>query len=233
MQVSLLVAILAGMLSFLSPCILPLVPAYIGFISGGFEDNYEPKKRVVLSRAFTFVIGFSLIFIAMGASASFIGKVFFQFQNIFNKISGLFIIFFGLYMLGVINLSILNRDFRFKSPTKITNGAGSFLMGMAFAAGWSPCVGSVLGAILLYAGTTATVHKGIFLLAAYSLGLGIPFLLTALLTNQFNRFLRKYDKIAPYVSKVGGILLILLGLIIFFDKMLEFSGYFYFIDLGL
>lgn len=233
MQVSLLVAVLAGMLSFLSPCVLPLVPAYIGFISGGFIDNNEPKKRVVLARAFTFVMGFSLIFIAMGASASFIGGVFFQYRNIFNKASGLFIIFFGLYMLGIVNPSILNREFRFKSPAKITNGLGSFLMGMAFAAGWSPCVGSVLGAILLYAGTTATVYRGMILLSIYSLGLGIPFLLTALLTNQFNGFLRRYDKISPYVSKVGGVLLILLGLIIFFNKMMEFSGYFYFIDLGL
>lgn len=233
MEVSIFIAALAGMLSFLSPCVLPLVPAYIGFISGSFSHDHMPKKGIVMIRSFIFVMGFSLIFITMGASASLIGRIFFEYKKLFNKISGIFIILFGLYMLGIIRPNFLNRELRFKSPTQITSVMGSFLMGMAFAAGWSPCVGSVLGAILLYAGTTATINKGILLLSVYSLGLGIPFLLTALLINQVHIFMQKYDKIAPFVSKMGGILLLVLGFMIFFDKMLLFRRYFNFIDLGL
>ncbi|SDK14750.1 cytochrome c biogenesis CcdA family protein [Natronincola ferrireducens] len=233
MEISILIALLAGMLSFLSPCVLPLVPAYIGFISGSFSQEKQVDKKLVIFRGFVFVIGFSLVFIIMGATASFIGRLFFRYQNIFNKVSGIFIMFFGLYMLGIVRPSFLSRELRFRSPKNITSSLGSFLMGMAFAAGWSPCVGSVLGAILLYAGTTATVYRGVLLLGVYSLGLGIPFLLTTLLTNEFNKFLNRYDKAVPYISKIGGILLVLLGLLIFLDKMVVFSRYFYFIDLAL
>ncbi len=218
-DVSLPIAFSAGFLSFFSPCILPLIPAYITYITGTtVEDELEGKKMFAVSRTLGFVIGFTIIFMIMGVSASFVGKVFDEYKEIFTRVSGILITVFGLNMMGILKLSILNKELRFKLP-KITSWFSSILMGMAFAAGWTPCIGAVLGSILLYAGTTATVSKGVYLLLAYSIGLAIPFILTALLINQFNAFLAKSEKVMPYITKISGLIIVILGVLIFFNRV--------------
>jgi len=218
-DVSMLGALIAGFLSFFSPCILPLIPAYITYITGTtIEGELEDKKVLALTRTLGFVIGFTIIFMIMGVSASFVGKVFMSYKKEFTMISGVLIIALGLNMTGLLKLNFLIKEKRFKMP-KITNWFSSILVGMAFAAGWTPCIGAVLGSILIYAGTTATVSKGVYLLLAYSIGLAIPFLLTALLINKFSRFLVKSEKIIPLIMKLSGIMIIVLGFLILTNKI--------------
>ncbi len=225
-DISLPVAFGAGFVSFASPCVLPLVPAYITYITGTtLEEELENKKLFAVVRTFGFVIGFTLIFIIMGASASFLGKLFDTYQNIFSKVSGILIVGFGLSMMGILKLNILNKHMRFKMP-RITGWFSSVLMGMAFAAGWTPCMTAVLGPIILYASRAATVSKGIQLLFFYSMGLGIAFILTALLINRFSKFLIRLDKFIPYIMKISGAVIILLGILIFFDKLYIISNLF-------
>lgn len=225
-DVSMQIAFGAGFLSFFSPCVLPLIPAYIMYITGTtMEQELENKKWLALSRTLGFVLGFTVIFMVMGISASYIGKIFIRNKVLFSRISGLVIIFFGLNMAGFVKINLLNKEKRAKTPKKITSWFSSTLMGMAFAAGWTPCFGPILGAILMYAGSTATVSKGVYLLGAYSIGLAIPFILTALFIGYFGRFLTKTEKIMPYVSKVGGVLMILFGVLIFLNKMVIISNW--------
>jgi len=223
-DISIVIAFLAGIASFLSPCVLPLVPAYISYITG---STAEKGKGFTLIRALGFVIGFSIIFILMGASASYLGQLFAQYQSVFTKISGILIIIFGLHMTGLFKLNFLYREFRFRGPQQASNWFSSTLMGMAFAAGWTPCVGTVLGSILLYAGTEATLSTGIILLTFYSLGLGIPFLLTAVFINEFTTISPKINKYLPIVAKISGVIMIIFGLLLFFNKFQNLSRYFY------
>ena len=224
-DVSILVAFLAGITSFISPCILPLVPAYISYITG---STAQKKNRLfTVIRAVGFVIGFSIIFVLMGASASYIGKLFAQHKLLFTRISGILIIIFGLHMTGIWQLKFLYREARFEGPKQATNWFGSIVMGMAFAAGWTPCVGTVLGSILLYAGASATLGKGIILLVSYSLGLGIPFILTALFINQFTKHSNKFNKYTPIVSKISGIVMIIFGGLLFTNQIQQLSRFFY------
>lgn len=224
-DVSWMVALAAGGISFLSPCILPLVPGYIGYISAGIDEveGGEPNTRLMVTRSLFFVLGFSLIFIALGATASALGQFLYQYVHYLNRIAGAFIIFFGLYLLGVIPLDQLSKTFRLPLPKAGSGPLGAFLMGLAFAAGWTPCIGSVLAGILLYAGMSETMMQGVMLLGFYSLGLGIPFILTALFLQYFYGFIARFDKVLATISKAGGFLLILLGLGIFFDKMTDLT----------
>lgn len=225
-DVSLPIALGAGFLSFFSPCILPLIPGYITYITGTtVEEELVGRKMFALNRTFGFVIGFTLIFVMMGASASFIGRLFDDYRDVFVRISGVLIVGFGLHMMGILRIGILNIEKRFKLP-KITSWFSSTLMGMAFAAGWTPCISAVLGSILLYAGTTATITKGLYLLLAYSIGLAIPFILTALLINKFSKFLVKSERVMPYIMKVSGIFIIAVGVLIFLDKMYIIANWF-------
>ncbi|MTI48838.1 cytochrome c biogenesis CcdA family protein [Sporosalibacterium faouarense] len=225
-DVSIPIALVAGFLSFFSPCVLPLIPGYITYITGtSMEEELADKKLFALRRTIGFIVGFTLIFMIMGVSASFVGKLFNAYKYYFIKISGILIVVFGLNMMGILKIGLLNREKRFKLP-KITSWFSSILMGMAFAAGWTPCIGAVLGSILLYAGTTATVAKGVYLLFAYSLGLAVPFILTALLINKFSKFLVKSERIMPIIMKVSGGLIIILGMLIFFDKMYIIANWF-------
>lgn len=218
-DISLIIAFGAGLLSFFSPCVLPLIPAYITYITGTtMEEELKDRRLFALSRTLGFVLGFTIIFMIMGISASFIGKFFVRYRQVFTRFSGLLIIGFGLNMMGILKLNFLNKERRFKLP-KITNWFSSTLMGMAFAAGWTPCIGTVLGTILLYAGTTSTVSTGTYLLLTYSLGLAVPFIITSLLINQFSKILLKSEKVVPYIMKIGGIIIITLGILIFFNKM--------------
>lgn len=209
-----------GFLSFFSPCILPLIPVYIMYLTGiSVESELEEKRIFALKRTLGFVLGFTIIFMIMGTSASFIGKLFVKNKLIFSRISGVLIIVFGLNMLGILNLKFLNMEKRMKSPRKITNWFSSVVMGMAFAAGWTPCFGPVLAAILVYAGNSDTVLKGSLLLLVYSIGMAIPFLLTSLFIGTFSKFLERGEKWMKYIPKIGGLIMIIFGLLIFFNKM--------------
>ncbi len=227
-EVSYLAALMAGLLSFLSPCILPLVPGYISFISGiSLEDLGKTGRKDrnslfrVLVGALFFILGFSLVFTLLGASATYIGQFLQEYSVWFKRVGGIIIILFGLHMLGIMNISFLNYQKKFQTSQKLSFNLvfTPFLIGFAFAFGWTPCIGPILAAILVYAGTQETVSKGIILLLLYSAGLGIPFFLTALAVNQFYQLTGYIKKYFRMIEWVGGILLILIGLFIFADSL--------------
>ncbi len=230
-EVSLLAAFIAGLFSFISPCVLPLVPGYISFISGiSLEDikkgEKQNKNAIIISSLF-FILGFSLIFILLGATATFFGSFLLEKAFILKKIGGVIIIIFGIHMSGIYRIKFLDYEKRVYSKTRPVNIiAGPFLMGLAFAFGWTPCVGPILAGILIYAGTQETVYQGILLLAVYSAGLGIPFLLTALAVNKFYLFSGKIKKHFKTIELIGGILLILIGGLILTDNFQRIITYF-------
>lgn len=226
-DVSFFIAFGAGFLSFLSPCIIPLIPAYIMYITGTYsEEELEKRRFLALSRTLGFVLGFTIVFVILGLSAGSIGQTNFFRENkaLITQISGGLIVLFGINMLGLFKLSFLNKEVKFKAPKKMKNWFGSTLMGMAFAAGWTPCFGPILGTIVLYAGTQGTLVKGVYLLLAYSFGLAVPFILTALFINAFTGLINKSDKILPYTSKISGIILIIFGLAIIFGQISKLTN---------
>lgn len=224
MDVSYPIAFGAGFLSFFTPCLLPMIPAYIMYITGvNVEDELSKRRLLALIRTLGFVIGFTIIFMIMGSSATFLGQIFVRNSVLFSRISGIVIIIFGLHLMGVLNLKIFNLGARTKAPKKMTNWFSSVLMGMVFAAGWTPCFGPVLGAILMYASGASTVSNGMSLLFIYSLGMAIPFLLTALFINVFIKFMNKADKLMYYLPKIGGAIMVVFGLLVFFNKVIEIS----------
>lgn len=225
-EVSLIAAFIAGLLSFLSPCILPLVPGYISYISGiSLEDLKETKKekrfyRVFLSALF-FVMGFSLVFTLLGASATFFGQLLQEYSDWFKRVGGILIILFGLHMMGIIQIPLLNYQKRFNLVGKDSFHLflTPFLIGFFFAFGWTPCIGPILATILVYASHQETVSKGTTLLMVYSIGLGIPFLLTALAVNKFYQlagFIKKYFR---EIEIIGGIFMIFVGVFILTDNL--------------
>jgi len=223
-SVSLSIAFGAGFLSFFSPCILPLIPVYIMYITGvSMENELETKRLFALKRTIGFIIGFTIIFILMGTSASYLGRIFIRNKQIFSKVSGILIVIFGLNMMGIIKLRFLSMEKRLAAPKKISNWFSSILMGMAFAAGWTPCFGPVLASILVYAGSSATVSKGVYLLLIYSIGMAIPFILTALFINVFNKFIAKAEKFIIYIPKISGFIMVVFGVLVFFNKVINIS----------
>lgn len=223
-EVSLVAAFLAGFLSFISPCILPLIPGYISFISGVSLEDIENKKgqsqnTIIISSLF-FILGFSLIFILLGATATFLGNFLLKKAFVLRKVAGIIIILFGIHMSGLYRIKFLDYEKRvYTNSRPVNNIVGPFLMGLAFAFGWTPCVGPILSAILVYASTQDTVYQGILLLTLYSAGLGIPFLLTALAINKFYLFSNKIKKNFKIIEIVGGILLMLIGGLILTDNL--------------
>ena len=224
-DISLGVAFIAGVLSFLSPCVLPLIPAYISFLSGisleELKQGTTPKKVLIkagLTSVF-FVAGFSLVFVILGASASFIGKLLAEHIAIFTKIAGVAIIVLGLYLLGVIKMDWLGYERRLKVKKFSPGFIGAFLIGLAFAFGWTPCVGPILAGILALAAAQQTLAKGMYLLAAYSLGLGIPFIITGFGVGAFMKFFETHKKFIRWGEIFAGILLVALGVLIFFNSL--------------
>ncbi|MCP9449706.1 MAG: cytochrome c biogenesis protein CcdA [Nitrospira sp.] len=224
-QISFLAAFSAGLLSFVSPCVLPLVPSYISYITGLSVEQLmdvsarEKFKKSIVLNSLSFIAGFSAVFIAFGASASFLGQVLIAYQDYIRRIGGVLIVIFGLYLLGILNLNFLKTEHRYQFRSRPAGYAGSFLVGVAFAAGWTPCVGPVLGSILLYASTSDSLVSGIVLLTCYSLGLGLPLFLTAL---GVDRFLAYFKEVRAYlwgVSTVSGILLIVVGVLIYANSL--------------
>ena len=218
-------AILAGFLSFISPCVLPLIPGYLSFISGVSIDELSSKERsrehlakVVINTIF-FVVGFSLVFVTLGATATFVGEALQKYLPLFNKVAGALVFLFGLHVAGVFKIKALNYEKRFQSRGKKMGVLGSLVIGIAFAFGWTPCIGPILGSILTLAAQQNSVNNGIILLLFYSAGLGVPFILTAVLFNYLIGtfgFIKRHFRAVEIIS---GALLMLIGILIFFDLL--------------
>ncbi len=228
-SVSYSAALLAGLLSFFSPCILPLIPAYFTFITGfSLEEltdgeNDRIRKKVILS-TLAYVCGFSLVFVLLGASASLLGTVMQKYSGIVRIVGGVLIMLLGVHLTGIVRFGKLDVDKRMHIDKKPLHFFGTFLVGMAFAAGWSPCIGPLLGSILIIAGSQGTVMEGVLLLSVYSAGMALPFLLMSVFIHFILNFVRKANKILRYVNPAAGILLIVVGLILVTDKLYLFTS---------
>jgi cytochrome c-type biogenesis protein len=218
-DVTLFAAFGAGFLSFISPCVLPLIPGYISYISGmSLEDMRKAdagaRRRLIIATLF-FILGFSIIFMAMGASASAIGKLLLQHLRIVQKVAGVIITILGLHLMGVFRFGWLSRDARVQTSRKPVTPAGAIVVGMAFGFGWTPCIGPILSGILTIAGSKSTIGEGVVLLAAYSAGLGVPFLLTSLAIDKFFAASARVRRYYRPIEIISGILLVLLGVLLF------------------
>jgi cytochrome c-type biogenesis protein len=235
-NVSFLTAFAAGLISFLSPCVLPLVPGYISIISGFSLDQLKDDRqkvslrRTLLINSAMFIIGFSITFIALGASASWLGQVLLSRMQLLYRIAGLIIIIFGLHLLGIFKINFLYQDKRFHNVEKPRGVVGALVLGLAFAFGWTPCIGPILAGILTMASTKETVSQGVILLAIYSLGLGIPFLLTSLGLNQFLAFYSRFKRHFRAVEMASGALVIAVGVLILTNNLSRLAGWFTFLN---
>ena len=219
------IAFIAGVLSFLSPCVLPLIPGYISFLSGlSLEELQRSTERGKILRkagltSILFVAGFSVVFIALGASASLVGRFLSRHAEILTRIAGILIVLLGLHLLGVLKIGWLNVEKRLKTKQFSPGLFGAFLMGLAFAFGWTPCIGPILAGILALAATQETVIRGVFLLAVYSMGLGIPFIITGFGVGFFIKFFQRYKRFIRWGEIFAGILLVAMGVLIFFNNL--------------
>ena len=229
------VAFVAGVVSFLSPCVLPLVPGYISMLSGAtIEELKADVEGALVARIFrnsvSFVIGFSVVFIILGASATWVGKFLLAQRTVFNIVAGIIIIVFGLHLTGLIKIPFLYREARMNTGAPRRGLLGSFVLGFAFAFGWTPCIGPILTAILSLAAIRETVFQGMFLLAVYSAGLAIPFLLTGLGLSQFMKFYGGFRKHLQVVEVISGVLLIGIGVLMALNKFTVLSSYLGFLN---
>ena len=234
MILNLLVAFSAGFISFLSPCVLPLIPGYISYISGQALDEIIKDNKSVLLKTIFFSIGFSIVFISFGITASFIGKLLISYSNQLRIIAGIIIILFSLQFIGLINLKILNSEKRFFTKNYNDNLIFPIIVGAAFGFGWTPCIGPVLGSILALAAIEENISKSILLLSFYSLGLAIPFIISGVLIDKFLFFSKSFRKYISTITKVGGAILLLTGIAILTGQ-LQILGFFileYFPSLG-
>lgn len=237
-QVTLGLAFLAGLASFLSPCVFSLVPAYIGYLGGraaGGEATVN-NRFITFTHGLAFVLGFSLVFITLGVASSAFGRLLFDLRFILAKVGGIVVIIFGLHMIGVFRIPFLEYDTRVQQmPDRRWGYLSSALMGVFFSAGWAPCVGPVLGAILTLAMNGGSISTGVSLLSAYSAGLAIPFLLAALGVGWVSLTLRRYGKVMHYIEIAMGVILVILGVMLFagiFERIAQ-AGQFFWIDFGL
>ena len=221
----LFVAFAAGLLSFLSPCVLPLVPSYIGFLTGMSLPEMSGRRRVALAHALLFVLGFSLVFVLLGASATALGRALNYYQVWLQRVGGVLIIGFGLVCLGVIKAGFLNQERRVQVEQKPVGYLGSALVGMAFGAGWTPCIGPVLGAILGLAATSQDLARGVLLLAVYSAGLAVPFLVAAVALDSFLGWFQRFRRYLPWVMRVTGVLLIFVGGLMVTGEFTRLAGW--------
>jgi len=212
------IAFIAGLLSFLSPCVLPLIPSYVGFLTGLTLEELEVRRGTALLHAIWFVAGFSLVFVALGATASALGVVLLHSQVWIGRVGGVIVILFGLYLLGILRPAFLMRDRRIELARKPLGYAGSALVGVTFGAAWTPCIGPILGAILTMAAAQGSLALGAGLLTAYALGLAVPFLLAAMALDRFLVWFQKFRPYLVWVERVAGVLLIVLGLLLVTDR---------------
>jgi cytochrome c-type biogenesis protein len=228
-KISLLTAFGAGFISFISPCVLPLVPGYISFVSGVSLDRMKDRAgtgvslgKIALNCVF-FILGFSVVFVGLGASATYLGQFLSEKFVLFSKIAGVIVIIFGLHVMGVFRIPFLQYERRFHAGSKPLGLLGSFLVGLAFAFGWTPCIGPILGAILAFASTQETVKEGIYLLSAYSLGLGLPFFVTGIAMNTVLGLSKGIKSHYRKIELVSGALLILVGILILTNSLQKFA----------
>ncbi len=230
-------AFAAGVLSFLSPCVLPLVPSYVSFITGmSFEEMTKETdkarvRRLTIVNSVAFILGFSVVFVALGASTSYIGQLFRQYQDEIRVVGGVVVILFGLFIMGYFRLDFLMREKKFHLQGQPSGYFGVFVVGLVFAAGWTPCIGPILGGILLYATSQGSTALGLKLLSIYSLGLAIPFLLSALAINSFLCYSKTIQRYMKGIMFVSGLVLIAFGVLLLTDKVSQLATYFP--DLGI
>ena len=216
----------AGFVSFLSPCVLPLIPGYISFINGTTLENLEDKKKnFIFKETLLFTLGFSVVFISLGATATFFGSLIFKYSTFFTYFVGIVIIFFSLNMIGILQLRLLNQELKYHFHNQITKPYMSFLVGIGFGFGWSPCIGPILGSVLALASLETTITKGIILLLIYSIGLAIPFILSGLFITKFLIFSKKTRMHIIKIQKVSGYILLITGVLILTGK-LQTLGYY-------
>ena len=226
MNTTLSIAFLAGLISFLSPCVLPLIPGYISYISGtSFNKLIRREKNLVVIKTIFFTLGFSFVFIALGSTASYIGKFFLTNSDIFRIIAGLIIIFFSLQIIGIINFKFMKKDIRIFTDRYNHSLTFPLLVGAAFGFGWTPCIGPILGSILTLAAIEENINKSILLLSFYSLGLAIPFIISGILIDKFLFFSKSFRKYISTITKGGGVILLLTGVAILTGQ-LQVLGFF-------
>lgn len=230
-QLNFLTAALAGLISFLSPCVLPLIPGYISFISGlSLQDlQGSASRREILWRSFSsslwFVGGFSVVFILLGASATALGQVLLKKLDLFKQVAGVIIVIFGLHLIGIFRIPFLQYEKKLEVKQRPLTALGAFSVGAAFAFGWTPCIGPVLAGILALASTQETILKGMLLLGVYSIGLGVPFLLTSLFVPAFLKFFSRFRRYLRVVEVLSGILLVMIGVLIFSGRLSALAQY--------
>ena len=224
------VAFTAGLFSFLSPCVLPLFPSYLSFVTGMSvadlqADLTAAARRRVLLHSVAFVVGFSVVFVSLGASFSAAGQILLDYRDPIRRVGGVLIVIFGLYIAGLLNFGPFSRTRQWQLREKPAGYAGSFVVGLTFAIGWTPCVGPILGAILSLAGTAETVGRGVGLLVAYSAGLGVPFLLSAVALGVFLKFFKRYRPFIPIVERGAGVILVVVGVLVFTNYYLALNNW--------
>ncbi|MBM7097789.1 MULTISPECIES: cytochrome c biogenesis CcdA family protein [Alteribacter] len=224
---SMWIALFAGVISFLSPCVFPLVPAFLAQLTGANINNNEiaADRKLILSRSIGFIIGFTSIFLVLGASSTFVGRIFIQNMTLLEQLGGIVIVLFGLQLTGVFSFSFLMKEKRFHQPKKAASFLRSISFGLVFAAAWSPCIGLVLGSILALASSSSTMWGGMTLLLIYSIGLGIPFLLAGLLYSKSLNKMRNVNRYLPVIQKSSGVVMIILGIMLFTGLFNRISAY--------
>jgi len=215
----------AGLLSFLSPCVLPLIPSYVTFVTGLSLEDVQRSRKTALVHALFFVAGFSLIFLALGATATAVGRLLLLHRQWISRVGGVLVVLLGLYLLGAFNMRFLARERRFHISNKPLGYLGTVLVGIAFGAGWSPCIGPILGGILTYTATQAELQRGLVLLGAYSLGLAIPFVIAAVAVERFIAVFQRYRSKLIWVDRIAGALLIVVGVLMLTNYMTVLTGY--------
>ena len=235
MNTTLSIAFLSGLISFLSPCVLPLIPGYISYFSGtSFDKIREKKRNLIVIKTIFFTLGFSFVFIALGSTATFIGQFFLVNSNILRILAGVVLIMFSLQLIGIINFNFMNKDIRIFTDQYNNNLTFPMLVGAAFGFGWTPCIGPILGSIITLAALEENIGRGILLLSFYSLGLAIPFIISGVLIDKFLLFSKGYKKYMSNITKAGGTILLLTGIAILTGQ-LQVLGFFmleYFPSLG-
>ena len=208
-----LLAFSAGLLSFLSPCVLPLIPSYVTFITGLSLEDVTKARRTALVHSLLFILGFTLIFLALGATATLLGRLLLNHRVWISRIGGTLVIVFGLYLLGVLNITAFMRERRVHLADKPVGYLGTVIVGIAFGAGWSPCIGPILGAILTYTAAAENLNRGLLLLLSYSLGLAVPFLVAALAVERFIAVFARHKGKMIWVNRIAGVLLVFVGIL--------------------
>ncbi len=229
-----LAAFTAGLVSFLSPCVLPLVPGYVSLISGAGVDELKSREDALLSKlmlnSVAFILGFSIVFITLGAISTEVGQLLARYKAVLSQIAGVVIIIFGLHLTGAFRINFLLADKRLHGVKGGSTAWGAFVIGFAFAFGWTPCVGPILAVILGFASEQDSVFKGILLLAIYSMGLAVPFLLAAFLIERFLKFYNRFKFFMHAIEVSSGVLLILLGILLVFGRFTMISNYLSFLN---